>query len=208
MTFSKTRLLRILGTCAVLLLAILAREAIPQNNFIAPIPSVQTPEADTAAIADTLAQKSAGGQNTKDEQNLFEVVRVIDGDTIEVQKNGTVKKVRFIGIDTPETVDPRKSVQCFGKEASAKATELLLGKRVRLETDATQDAYDRYGRLLAYAYLPNGVFFNSYMIEEGYAHEYTYELPYRYQKEFKAAEARAREAGKGLWNPAMCNGKK
>src|SRR3990167_6162374 len=101
--------------------------------------------------------------------DTYPVVRVVDGDTLAVEMNGKSVKVRLIGLDTPETVDPRKPVQCFGKEASAKAKELLTGKSIRLEKDASQGEYDKYGRLLAY----------------GYGHEYTYNLPYKYQKEFK-----------------------
>jgi micrococcal nuclease len=129
---------------------------------------------------------------------------VIDGDTIDVEKDGARVRVRLIGVDTPETVDPRRLVQCFGKEASDKARELLEGKLVRLENDPSQGLYDKYDRMLAYVYLPDGTLFNSVMISEGYAHEYTYRLPYRYQKEFKAAERVAREKKMGLWADGVC----
>lgn len=132
------------------------------------------------------------------------VVRVIDGDTIVVEIGGVDTTVRLIGIDTPETVDPRKPVQCFGREASAKARSLLEGARVRLEYDDTQGAHDKYGRLLAYVFLADGIHFNEYMIREGYAHEYTYALPYRYQSEFKAAEEDARTQKRGLWHTDAC----
>ncbi|MEK7558561.1 MAG: thermonuclease family protein [Patescibacteria group bacterium] len=133
------------------------------------------------------------------------VRRVIDGDTIEVESSlGTKQKVRLLGINTPETVDPRRPVQCFGKEASAYTKEVLLGKSVRLETDASQDKIDKYGRLLAYIFLDNGTLFNKKIIEDGYAYEYTYRLPYKYQKEFKEAEALARSEGMGLWAPGVC----
>ena len=134
----------------------------------------------------------------------FPVVKVIDGDTITVLMNGKYVTVRLIGLDTPETVDPRKTVQCFGKEASNKAKEMLTGKNVRLEQDPTQDTYDKYGRLLAYVFLPDGTNFEEYMIAEGYGHEYTYRLPYKYQAEFKAAEKSAREQKKGLWADGVC----
>jgi micrococcal nuclease len=137
---------------------------------------------------------------------LYPVVRVIDGDTVEIERDGTHTKVRLIGIDTPEVVDPRKPVQCFGREASHQAHILLDGARVFIETDPSQNTYDKYGRLLAYVFLPDGTFINEYMIAEGYAHEYTYDLPYKYQTEFKAAEKSARESHKGLWAPETCNG--
>ena len=143
-------------------------------------------------------------------KDTYPVVKVIDGDTISIIKDGKTVTLRLIGLDTPETVDPRKPVQCFGKAASDKAKELLAGKTVRLEFDSSQGLLDKYGRTLAYVFLPPQpnvpaeILFNEYMIAEGYGHEYTYNLPYKYQKEFKAAEARAREEKKGLWaNPPV-----
>lgn len=138
---------------------------------------------------------------------LFKVVRVVDGDTLDIDMEGKIERLRLIGIDTPETVDPRKVVQCFGKEASDKAKEMLDGKMVSVEADNSQGERDKYERLLRYVYLEDGTFFNKYMIAEGYAHEYTYQSnPYKYQTEFKEAEKQAREAEKGLWNPNTCNG--
>jgi len=106
--------------------------------------------------------------------SLYNVVDVVDGDTVKVNINGVVTTLRLIGMDTPETLDPRKPVQCFGKEASAKAKELLLGKNVRLENDPTQTELDKYGRALRYLYLEDGTLYNEIMIGDGYAHEYTY----------------------------------
>lgn len=136
----------------------------------------------------------------------YSVTDVVDGDTVKVNINGTVTTLRLIGMDTPETVDPRKPVQCFGKEASNKAKELLSGKKVRLEMDPSQGTLDTYGRTLAYIYREDGLFFNKYMIEQGYAHEYTYRTPYKYQAEFKTAQKRAQTNQVGLWSPSTCNG--
>jgi micrococcal nuclease len=138
--------------------------------------------------------------------DLYEVVDVVDGDTISVIIEGKIEKLRLIGIDTPETVDPRKSVQCFGKEASDKAKELLSGKKVFLEKDNSQGERDKYNRLLKYVILEDKTNFNKKMIEEGFAHEYTYNIPYKYQEEFKRAEKEARENKKGLWAENTCNG--
>ena len=99
---------------------------------------------------------------------------------------------------------PSKPVECFGREASARAKALLLGQEVRLETDPGQDTRDRYGRVLAYVFLEDGTLVNEAMIAGGYGHEYTYNQPYRYQAAFKAAERTAREAEKGLWAPGIC----
>src|SRR5438046_968199 len=85
------------------------------------------------------------------------VVRVVDGDTVDVQcQDGTTDRLRLIGIDTPEVVDPRKPVQCFAREASAHAHELLDGQSVSLELDPSQGERDVFGRLLAYLWLPDG----------------------------------------------------
>jgi micrococcal nuclease len=131
------------------------------------------------------------------------VLEVVDGDTIKVSTGETL---RLIGVDTPETRDPRTPVQCFGREASARAHALLDGARIRLEHDPTQGRLDRYGRTLAYVWLPDGRLYNRTIIAEGYAHEYTYAVPYRYRDAFRAAERSAREAGRGLWSPSTCAG--
>ncbi len=134
----------------------------------------------------------------------YPVVHVVDGDTIDVKKDGKKVRVRLIGLNTPEVVDPRRPVQCFGTEASAEAHRILDGQSVQLETDPSQDLYDKYGRLLAYVWLTDGTNFNEYQIAHGFGYEYTYDLPYKYQKGFKAAQAAARTAGLGLWAPGAC----
>ena len=133
------------------------------------------------------------------------VVRVVEGDTIDVAVGGTRERVRLLGMDTPETVHPSKPVQCYGKRASAKVTALLLGKRVRLEGDRSQGNRDRYGRLLRYGRMPSGTNLNRYLVATGYAGEYTYGSPSRYHASFKAAERQAREAGRGLWGACPRN---
>lgn len=140
------------------------------------------------------------------EKKLYQVSNVVDGDTIDVQIEGKKETIRLIGIDTPETVDPREPVQCFGKEASDKAKELLSNKKVSLVADSSQGERDKYNRLLRYVYLEDGTNFNKKMIEDGFAHEYTYNLPYKYQNDFKDAEKKAREGNKGLWSPSSCSG--
>jgi micrococcal nuclease len=137
-------------------------------------------------------------------QGPFIVTKVVDGDTIWVDNNGQRMKIRMIGLDTPETVDPRKPVQCFGREASAQAKTILGGRSVYLETDPSQDTIDRFGRTLAYVWIESGRLFNLDMITDGYAFDYTYDLPYRYQQDFKAAENDARAQERGLWSPNAC----
>ena len=130
-------------------------------------------------------------------------MRVVDGDTVDVLLgDGTTERLRLIGIDTPEVVDPRKPVQCFGREASQHAHELLDGQTVSVELDASQGERDIYGRLLAYVWLPDGRNFGEVMIGEGFAHEYTYNLPYAYVDSFKLAQDSAFTTQAGLWSPA------
>ena len=154
-----------------------------------------------AVSTSTISPNSSGRTNSG---IWYQVEHVVDGDTIDILMNGKKVRVRLIGLDTPEIVDPRKPVQCFGRESSEKAKRLLAEKYVRIEMDASQDDYDKYGRLLAYIFLPDGTNFAEEMIAEGYGHEYTYRLPYKYQKEFKAAEQKAREEKKGLWSAGVC----
>lgn len=189
-----------LAFIAAVLIESHAHTAIPAAVPLA----AQTASTEVAAVANAfVATTSIPAQTTG---QFYKVLKVVDGDTFSVSKDGTNVTVRLIGMDTPEVVDPRKVVQCFGKEASAEAHRLLDGQSVRLVQDPTQDTYDKYGRLLAYAYLPDGTLYNKTMIEEGFAHEYTYNVLYQFQKEFKAAETDARIAQRGLWAPNTCNG--
>ncbi len=126
------------------------------------------------------------------------VTKVIDGDTI-ILENG--KTVRFVGIDTPETVDPRRPVGCFGKEASNETKSLLTGKVVILQKDVSDT--DKYGRLLRLVFLPleNGqiLFVDDYLVREGFARVYTYPPDIKFDSQFREAEAQAKNAKKGLW---------
>lgn len=153
-------------------------------------------------------EDSSQKNENQNPDRAYRVLKVVDGDTLDVEINGASQRLRLIGIDTPETVDPRKSIQCFGKEASNKAKELLENNFVTLESDETQGEKDKYGRLLRYIFLPDGTNFNLFMIEEGYAHEYTYSTRYKYQDEFRQAEVNARNNNKGLWSPSTCSGNK
>ena len=128
------------------------------------------------------------------QEEAYSVVKVIDGDTIKLE-NGEV--VRYIGIDTPETVHPSKPVQCFGKESSDKNKELVEGKLVKLEKDITDR--DKYGRLLRYVWVGD-LFVNDYLVRQGYAYAYTYPPDVKYSNQFVEAQKEARENNRGLWN--------
>jgi micrococcal nuclease len=138
----------------------------------------------------------------------YKVTKVTDGDTLHVMIEGRDEIVRLIGINTPETVHPEKPVECFGKEASQRLKELAKGGVVRLEYDDSQSLRDTYDRLLAYVYLEDGQMLNRKMIAEGYAYEYTYMTPYKYQKEFRELQYVAQSAKRGLWAENTCNGSK
>lgn len=150
-------------------------------------------------------EKSSTPTKTSSADNI-QVKKVVDGDTLEIYRYGKIEKVRLIGIDTPETLDPRKPVQCFGKEASDKTKNWLTGKQIKLEFDPIVGEKDKYGRLLAYVW-KDGELVNLSLLKEGYAHEYTYRNQnYKYQTEFKAAEKSAKSESIGLWSPQTCNG--
>jgi len=130
------------------------------------------------------------------------VTKVVDGDTIVVSLGGNNEQtVRLIGIDTPETVDPRRPVGCFGKEASNKAKELLSEKEIILQKDVSET--DKYRRLLRYVFLPlpDGriLFANDYLVREGFAKVLTYPPDVKYNEQFRQAEREAREDNRGLW---------
>lgn len=149
--------------------------------------------------------KSHSQKDTVNKES-YKVTKVIDGDTIEID---TGQRIRYIGIDTPETVDPRRPVQCFGQEASNKNKELVEGKEIKLEKDVSET--DKYGRLLRYIYLPaaesntRDLFVNEYLIKEGYAHASSYPPDIKYQEQFNAAEKDAQENTRGLWNTCSVN---
>jgi micrococcal nuclease len=124
-----------------------------------------------------------------------QVIRVVDGDTLVLDGG---EKVRLIGVDTPETVDPRRPVERFGKEASAFTRRTVEGRRVRLEYG--WERHDRYGRTLAFVFRDDGLFMNAEIIRQGYGHALT-RFPHPHLESFRALEREAREAQRGLWAP-------
>ena len=128
-----------------------------------------------------------------DAQPIHAVKRVVDGDTVVLADVGTV---RLIGVDTPETQDPREPVQHFGVEAADFLRRMVLGRQVRIEHDDQRT--DKYRRTLGYLYLEDGTFVNREIIRQGYGHAYlTY--PFRFAEDFRQAEREARETARGLW---------
>ncbi len=134
------------------------------------------------------------------EQVLVE--RVVDGDTIEVLSNGGKKTVRYIGVNTPETVDPKRPKECFGEEASSENKQLLAGKTVFMTKDKSET--DKFGRLLRFIYLPlddgQVLFVNDYLVRAGFAKVDTFPPDIAFADRFKQAELEATQNKRGLWH--------
>ncbi len=130
------------------------------------------------------------------------VTKVVDGDTIVVSvMGGENQTVRFIGIDTPETVDPKRPVGCYGKEASNEVKNLLSEQTVILQKDVSDK--DSYNRILRYIYLPLAdgtiLFVNDYLVREGFGKALTYPPDVKFDVQFREAETLAKEEKRGLW---------
>ncbi|MBI5754441.1 thermonuclease family protein [Candidatus Peregrinibacteria bacterium] len=123
------------------------------------------------------------------------VARVIDGDTIELINE---ERLRYIGIDTPEEVNPRKPVQCYAKEAATKNQQLVEGKKIIFYKDIS--VRDKYGRWLGFVYLEDGTFVNLELTKQGFAFAYPYVPDTSKKREFKEAEKQAAEKNLGLWS--------
>jgi endonuclease YncB( thermonuclease family) len=127
------------------------------------------------------------------------VTRVVDGDTIRIEIAGKEYRVRYIGIDTPETGESGSPTECFGHEATERNRQLVEGTIIGLEKDVSEtDAFDR---LLRYVWVEDQMV-NAALVEEGYALTSTYPPDVKYAELFASLQAQAREAGSGLWGPA------
>ncbi|MEA2056341.1 MAG: thermonuclease family protein [Patescibacteria group bacterium] len=141
----------------------------------------------------TMTNLQVLGKNETDKSSLVKVERVVDGDTFVLEDG---RKVRYIGINTPETKHPQKEVECFGQEASDYNQDLIEGKMIKLEADVQE--VDHYGRLLRYVWLDD-VLVNELLVKEGYAQSSSYPPNVSYQDLFDQAEKNARENKLGLW---------
>jgi micrococcal nuclease len=149
-------------------------------------------------IVAVLAAASLGGWRLGSARRpaIAVVVAVVDGDTVAVDWRGRRQTVRLLGVDTPETVHPERSVECYGPEASAFTRRLLLGRPVVLAFDRVRR--DRYGRLLAYATV-DGRRFNDQLLAEGFARLMVIPPNTAHARALLAAELEARRSGRGLW---------
>lgn len=135
----------------------------------------------------------------------WRVLSVADGDTLTVTNSaGDKRTVRVLGIDTPETKDPRKPVMCGGAEASAFAQKQLAKTTVTLETDPSQGDVDKYGRTLAYVTTAAGEDYGLTVLQRGLGAEYTYRRAYARQVAYRAAQAASQASKTGVWG--KCGG--
>ena len=149
-------------------------------------------------VASALRRGDEGPGRGGRDGGVARVVRVVDGDTIAVRLDGRRERVRYIGVDTPESVKPGSPVECFAHAASAENARLVAGRRVRLVLD--REPRDRYGRLLAYVYrVADGRFVNAELVRRGYAHTLTIPPNDRFATRFAALQALAQRTARGLW---------
>ncbi len=134
----------------------------------------------------------------ENQPGLYKVTRFVDGDTINVDMNGSTETIRMIGIDTPETHRPNTPVQCFGPQAAEFTKQLIGPNKVRLQADSLDTNRDRYGRLLRYVYLPDGRMVERELITKGYGFAYTL-FPFEKKEEFILLMNAAQATKKGLW---------
>ena len=178
----------------------------------------------TAAVLAAVVAAGPGlpGRSGSGEPIRGRITAVVDGDTLHVRADGKRYTVRLIGIDTPESKRPGTPVECGALRAAAHMLGLAFssprdtdgdgvvdaeggeGHRVTLRTDPTQDEFDRYGRLLAYVAPRTGGTLQERMLRAGWATTYVFERPFRAVQDFRAAERRARDAGRGVWG--RCGG--
>lgn len=188
---------RVSWAAALTAVLVLSGCGLSPSNQVLPVDPPATGPAASATAGLAPIDVGAGRAGT--------VTRVVDGDTVEVTADGGGEvTVRVLGIDTPETKDPRRPVQCWGPQASQFATDTLLDRPVRLVGDPTQASRDRYGRLLAYVYLPDGSNFSVLAAAAGAARAYVYDTPDTAHPMIVAAQDDARAAGRGLWG--ACGG--
>jgi micrococcal nuclease len=142
-------------------------------------------------------ERSRGDEGERGEATTALVTRAVDGDTVEVRVDGTEEDVRYIGVDTPESVAPGQPVECFGREAASFNRRLVEGRSVRLVYD--RERRDRYGRLLAYVYLRRELV-NETLLRRGLARTLTIPPNDRFAERFDRIEQAAGSRGRGLWS--------
>ena len=150
------------------------------------------------AVGLSLLVSCSSGATTENEV-LITILKVVDGDTVDIDIKGNTERVRLIGVNTPETKHPTKPIECFGPEASAHLTQLLpKGTHVRIERDI--EARDRYGRMLLYLYRESdNLFINLDLVSHGYGTPMSIEPNTFHRNDFVHAAALAETTNEGLW---------
>ncbi len=161
--------------------------------FLLPAPVITSPASTLTASLEELKSNTVTITTSSASGVMAVIIKVIDGDTVELQ---TGEKVRYIGVDTPESVAPNKPVECFAKEAYEKNRELVEGKSAILVKDISDK--DRYGRLLRYVYV-NDIFINAELVENGYAKAVAYPPDVKFVSKFNALSENAKTNNLGLW---------
>lgn len=200
-SFTTKRIIRLVGALCIVLLFGAAQLWQSEGEL-------RLPKTDSASLAGTEQYYTAS--TTRGVPAL--VTRTVDGDTIDakIESSGEVVKVRFLGMNTPESVDPRRPVQCFGKEASNRLKELIEGKKVLLFDDPKADDRDKYGRWLRNVVrVEDNLDVNATLVAQGYASAYlSFPLDAKRKAQIRALEEEAKTNQRGLWSPSTCEGKK
>lgn len=180
-------------------------------------PTAQAPSTPTSTVktvdrepVQTVSSTLPVIRRSKSVSTTAMVTNVVDGDTVDLLFDGEEKvmRVRLLGINTPESVDPRRPVQCFGKEASKHMRELVLGKRIAAVSDIKADDRDKYGRLLRGLVMEDGTDVNATLVAQGYAYAYLdFPLDKQRKAQLRQIQAEAQAEKRGLWNEMTCNGK-
>ena len=190
-------ILSILFISLILIINALSKTNTSHRNQ--PVPNITSP-----APITNISPSPTPQIDNQNNNETFNVVSITDGDTFKVHIDGKTETVRIVGINTPETVDPRKKPECFGREASDKLKSLLTGQKVELEIDKTQSNRDKYGRLLRFVKL-DGKDVGLQMIQEGYAYESLYSsVPHKYYTQYVQAQKSAQSNKVGLWADGVC----
>jgi micrococcal nuclease len=210
--FAKRRLTRALTAVLALVLFWLIQAWQTQGTSTEKANPLPPTTSSTIVIPPVRSAEGIVFQATTTSALQAEVLRAVDGDTLDVKisMTGQEVKVRLLGINTPESVDPRRPVQCFGKEASKHMKELVEGKTVLLVEDLKADDRDKYGRWLRNVVrMEDQLDVNATLVDQGYANAYlSFPLDAKRKAQLRALEQQAKAAERGLWSPSTCEGKK
>jgi micrococcal nuclease len=210
--FAKRRLTRALTAVLALVLFWLIQAWQTQGTSTEKANPLPPTTSSTIVIPPVRSAEGIVFQATTTSALQAEVLRAVDGDTLDVKisTTGQEVKVRLLGINTPESVDPRRPVQCFGKEASKHMKELVEGKTVLLVEDLKADDRDKYGRWLRNVVrMEDQLDVNATLVDQGYANAYlSFPLDAKRKAQLRALEQQAKAAERGLWSPSTCEGKK